>query len=275
MLKVSNYDRAAGMLVATLILLASTVAVMFLAFALSDPLLRQNLTTVEYSGSDAHLNTSSFEKDLELPAAEEAFVLVAVPSVPSLQALVEATSTVVSGESLDFAAKRGSIKDNRPPGPDKDDSGDVPRWERWGICYETHSLAAYARQLDYFQIELGIVGGKPLIEYAKNFGDGTPEVRQGAGHDEKRLYMSWRSGTLRQFDQTLLQQAGMLTTNRYILQFYPRGIEDQLAQLEMEYARRAGHPNVKEIFRTNFEVVAREGGFEFRVLEQRYRANPG
>ena len=83
--------------------------------------------------------------------------------------------------------------------------------------------------------------------------------------------MSWRSGTLRQFDQTLLARAGIQTANRQILQFYPQAIEDQLAALEMEHARRSGHPHVEEFLRTIFGVASRGDEFEFQVIEQRFR----
>jgi hypothetical protein len=49
-----------------------------------------------------------------------------------------------------------------------------------------------------------------------------------------------------------------------VLQFYPKGVEDQLAQLEVRY--RGRQPG--EIRVTRFNVVAKEGGYGFQVFAQ-------
>jgi hypothetical protein len=49
-------------------------------------------------------------------------------------------------------------------------------------------------------------------------------------------------------------------------------LEERLAQIEMKYARAQGHQSVKEIAKTIFESrAAASGGYEFVVIEQRYR----
>ncbi len=44
-----------------------------------------------------------------------------------------------------------------------------------------------------------------------------------------------------------------------------------LANIELEYATKAGHPSVKEIAKTVFQSVPTGNGYGFEVVNQRYR----
>ena len=76
--------------------------------------------------------------------------------------------------------------------------------------------------------------------------------------------MSWRSGRRQEADRSLLTRAGIAIGGRPVVQFYPREVENRLAQIEQEFAgRQAG-----EIRKTRFGVRSVDNGFEFYVLEQ-------
>jgi hypothetical protein len=102
----------------------------------------------------------------------------------------------------------------------------------------------------------------------------SPKKRQGTSKAEKRLYMTWKGGTLQQFDRTLLGRVGIGTNNRIMFQFYPEEVEDRLAWIEKVNADKLGHLSVKEYLKTIFGVKAKGRQYEFFVAEQRFRPAP-
>ncbi len=147
----------------------------------------------------------------------------------------------------------------------------MPRFERWDLKFQAKDIKAYATQLDFFKIELGCIGKSPLVDYAAGF-SGSPQKRSGKGGEEKRLYFMWRTeGPLVAYDRQLLGSASVQTQGRQMLKFIPKELEDRLAQSEMKYAISKGHSKVKEIAKTVFESQPASSGFEFAVIEQRYR----
>src|SRR5690606_26352227 len=54
----------------------------------------------------------------------------------------------------------------------------VPREERWRLRF-AGSLNEYAKQLDYFGIELSAIGGGAIIDFASCFSGSSPNVRTG------------------------------------------------------------------------------------------------
>ena len=226
-------------------------------------------------------HAEGFERDIEPPGAEEIEPLTEPSLAETLEAVTDAaTSVAASLDSLDsnaVATADGTGRgDSRPPGPLGEGDDIVPRFERWELKFQAKGLKPYASQLDFYGIELACVGGGvPTVDYAFSLAE-TPQKRSGTSESENklmRLYFMWRQeGPLKQFDRQLLEQAGVRTQNRQLLKFIPKPLEDQLAQAEMKYAIAAGHSTVKEIAKTIFESQASaSGGYEFVVIEQRYR----
>jgi hypothetical protein len=122
--------------------------------------------------------------------------------------------------------------------------------------------------LDFFKIELAAVGRKPHVDYAFNLAKPKPDTRTGPSSAEKRLYLSWRSGPLQEFDRQLLTRAGIETQGRIIVQFYSQELEGTLATLEANNA--PGRSN-REFYRTVFGVRPNRGELEFFVLDQLFR----
>jgi hypothetical protein len=143
--------------------------------------------------------------------------------------------------------------------------GGVAREQRWVIVFAVEQKTAdeYARQLDYFKIELGVPSGASSIEYASNLaGSGTR--RTGLAKADKRLFFIWQGQGRKAVDVQLLQRAGIQVGNRPIFQFYPPDVEDALSQLEVRFAGR----QPAQIRSTRFQVVTVGNGYEFRVVSQ-------
>lgn len=144
----------------------------------------------------------------------------------------------------------------------------VPREQRWFISFADQQTAdEYARQLDFFGVELGaIVNGK--LTYLSKLSAPSPTVRTvttGAG--ETRLYMTWQGGERKTADLQLFKKANVTVGSGMILQFYPKETENKLALLERNYKNR----RADEIRRTYFAVRFVDGGsYEFHVTRQTY-----
>ena len=56
-----------------------------------------------------------------------------------------------------------------------------------------------------------------------------------------------------------------------MLKFIPPELEKQLGHTELEYAKSKGYQSVTQIAKTVFESKAGGDGYEFQVIDQRYR----
>jgi len=282
-LRVSAYDQVASLLIALLIVIGFFVTLLFTIWLTSRLLFTQRaipIELVEYSGRGDH--AAGFERDLEEPGMDEVEELVE----PALEATLEAVTDLVSSQSAAFdiietAAEvtgRGTgMGDSRGPGPLGEGVDDVvPPWERWEIRFATTGVQVYARQLDFFKIELGAAGGgSPTVEYASNLSAARPTRRTGKPEEEDRLYMSYRNtdSRLAAFDKQLLSKAGISTDRRLVLQFFSKELERQLMTIEAStQAARGRKP--QEYLKTIFGVRETRAGYEFFVVDQFFRSAP-
>jgi hypothetical protein len=315
-MKVSAYDHVASWLVSFLVVSGVCVLALFLVWMSRRlPTVQWSVPVeaIEYSGyggrgdhaagfgRDAELGEPGMEPSEEAGQTAEPSMeasLEAVTQVVASTAIVDSlletisSSPVVSAQSAAGAAVGGNpvgggtgigwgkgkgIGDSRGPGPLGEGRNDlVPPWERWEIRFTTSGRDAYARQIDFFKIELAAVGGAPQVDYALNVSKPRPDRRSGKPEDEKRIYMTWEKtgGPLAAFDRQLLENAGIRTQRRMILQFYPKATEDLLGRLEATQAAAKGHRDPREFYKTIFGVRAAGNGYEFFVIDQRFRPAP-
>lgn len=218
-------------------------------------------------------NAEGLERDFEPPGADEIVDLVEPTIQDTLTAVTDAVSSVAV--TTNAAATVGTSKgDSRPPGPEAEGDDIIPRHERWELRFSAKNIDSYAQQLDFYNIELGVLGGGVQgVDYAAGLA-GSPRTRHGASDDEKRLYFMWvdRSSPLYQFDRQLLQRAGInLGAGREMMKFVEPELENMLAHVELEYAKENGHESVTEIQKTIFESQSQSTGYGFVVVDQRYR----
>ena len=268
-LSVSAYDRVSSFIVAMLYLVGVLVLLLFLLWLTTRASAAPQTMAVELIdeliGGDPSLGDG---RDFEEPGVEDIQDLATPTSEQLLTAVTDVASTTSasSDNTADVSQGTGS-GDPRLAG--EGGEATVPRWERWEVRFTATSLSKYAEQLESFGIELAAVGGgRDEVDYATRLANSKPETRSGKGTEEQRLYMSYRSGQLKEFDRQLLQRAGIPTQGRTLLQFYPRQVEGQLAALEM---KRAGGRPLRDIRRTVFAVRRAGAGYRFEVLEQQYQ----
>lgn len=228
-------------------------------------------------------HAEGFARDLEAPGSEEVEDITAPTLEQTLEAMTEtltaAMNTLDSMDNMLASKGKGGLGDSRPPGP-LGEGNVLPRFERWQLKFTARNANGYATQLDFFGIELGCIGGGVAnIDYASKLG-GKANKRSAGGKEEKRLYFKNQAGSaLIPFDQQLLKKAGIKYDGRIILKFINKDLEDSLAQLEQGYAMdNRGKGKIvdpAEFAKTVFECrPKRSGGFEWVVIDQRYRKAP-
>lgn len=142
--------------------------------------------------------------------------------------------------------------------------GGVRREQRWSVVYNPgQTLEEYARQLDSFGVEIGVIQNNAM-RYVSKFSSGQPVSRFGQHSSDTRLFFVWQSNTRKGSDVDLLRRAGVEVGQSPIFHFYPKAIEDRLAQYEAKYRGR----QPIEIRATRFSVVSKGGHYDFAVLSQ-------
>ncbi|HVC94804.1 MAG TPA: hypothetical protein VND64_13990 [Pirellulales bacterium] len=139
----------------------------------------------------------------------------------------------------------------------------IPPHMRWEIRFDEGSTVEdYARILDFFHIELGVLSAGQVI-YLTNLSKARPDTRTGPSKDDLRLYMSWRQGKMREADDELLRRAGVPRA-KHVLQFYSDAIEQTLLNLEVDF--RGRQPGT--IRKTRFAIKKAGAGYQFYVTDQ-------
>jgi hypothetical protein len=266
LLRVSTYDQVAGLLVSLLMMVGLCVGVLVVIWittrVFTRPAPAEVFLVEEESGPE---EAESSATEIREPGLEE-LDLVTPDVQDTLAAVTDAVSSVAASlDAIETAvSSRGSGGDGRKQG-----SGVIPRWQRWEIRYVSTTLDSYAKQLEYFGIELAALGGgQATVDYAR-FSNGRPQRRAAdSATSDERLYFIWQGGKFKEQDRALLARAGINMTGRVICQFYPPEIENQLAVLEQN--ELGGRP-LKDVRRTTFGVRPAGRGFEFHVSEIQWR----
>ena len=142
-----------------------------------------------------------------------------------------------------------------------------PRHQRWEIQFPPgNTIDSYSRQLDFFKIELGVIGERGQVTYLANLSAPMPMSRSGDGGKDARLYLIWQRGGLREAAEELASRAKVDARGKVVAHFCPPELETQLAALEEKFAADKEHARLR---RTVFGIEpSGAGGYRFYVVEQ-------
>lgn len=279
-LKESRYERASSWTFAAFAAVSSLCLFIIVSYLLRVPLEPKPLPIVVIpidpvdGNEDSSEPTSRQQVDLPMPAPEDKVLAEEQADQPDLPTILSSVveladqATLIAVPSWDQADHpRGSIgrpKDSsrifRPP-------SNIPPEQRWLIRFaDKLSLEEYARQLDFFHIELGVVLPDGRLAYLEQLATDAPRVRYAVpGAKDNRLYMSWQNGDRQAADRLLFAKAGVsVSGDSRSFHFYSAEIEKRLLQLEHDYKNRT----VQQIRRTYFTIEKRGRGYEFVVIRQ-------
>jgi len=269
-LTVTPYERVASLVVALLILVGSAVLLLFLLWLTSQifesvepvPITLEQIGEGGGLGGDMELETNmeelAHEVEFEEPEFQDTLSTIE-DAVADTAALLE-TPTFRDQTAM---TKGGPAGDGRSKGFGPGRPGKPRHWEV--TFMEGNTSATYARQLDFFKIELGVLQPGNRIEYARNLSRPKPEQHTGPTDKEQRYYLTWQKGGLREADLELLGKAGISPGNRPIIKFIPRELEIRMMQLERDRARK------RQVRATYFAIRPKGSGYEFYVRDQTYK----
>ncbi len=261
-LRVTSYDRVSSMLLALLLLIGATVLTLLLIWLTGKLLAAKAVVPVTMEqigegggamGDDSTLEEPSLsETDLVEPEPERTLAVVA-SAVASRQAVLADPAIGQAGGGAGGGGRMAGSGDGTPG---------IPR--HWEVVFAQSTLETYARQLDYFGIELAVLGDGDKVVYARNVSSPTPTQESRPRDQEKRYYLTWRHGGLQEADRELLKRAKISTEGRLILKFLPPGVEANLAAMEKSHAGA----DSERIAKTQFGILSTAGGYEFYISEQ-------
>lgn len=283
-MQVSTYDRASSLLLAMLITTGFGATVLFILWLGQHVLIPQvavpvEITEVNEDGEGGGDGRPAGGSQLDTPSDEP--VVGSDQETSDIQQDLQMLSSAVDAKSVELddpelvtPKKQGSFGsgggiyggfgDGRGMGhgPGK------PGWPRhWEVMFTKSGLDAYAKQLDSFKIELGVLQPDNKIIYAFNLAKAKPDTRvvSNPSKNEPRYYLTWRNGEMQQADRDLLIKAGIDPGTRLIMKFISKELELYLLGIE----RGFNGLMPREIAKTRFTVVSDgAGGYQFRVLEQ-------
>ena len=278
-LRTTSYDRSSAALLATLIGLLLTTAVITTLYIATRPAAPPKLVPIEIpdeatGGSEDGEPDSTLQVESELapqpdaaPVEQDSDQIELQETLEVITELADVAAEMVPEQTGQSAVNTGIAgtavgTGAAALGAGGSGNGGVPRSQRWLVNFsDGASLDEYARQLDFFGIELGVIKSDGTLVFASNLA-GTPKSRVVTdGSQEKRLYMSWQGGPRKLADQKLFAKAGVNAEGRPILHFYPKNTENMLALLEKEASNR----DVLQVRRTYFDAIETGRGYEFRV----------
>ena len=228
-----------------------------------------SVEAIDVPGGATAEKASNNEEDateFEAPAVEArpAAMLDSVVDANENLAEVDVSTVTPTGGKVASGKRRSKVGDGGPGFGFGPGDGGVSREDRWSILFKTGATAdEYARQLDFFQVELAVIEDNHLV-YVSNFASARPSRRIGNGADDRRLYFLWRGQGRKGSDLALLAKAGLDVGDKVIFQFYSAAVEQTLSQLEVKFKGR--QPG--EIRSTRFGVVGDSDSYQFEVLSQ-------
>lgn len=280
-LRSNRYDQVASLIVTMLIILGLLVFCMFIAWLGTRVFVTKLAVAVPLQQVGGGITDGIVGESMELNSPTWQDIAAESDVVePAFQDQVAAVIEAVSETEADVAdpfettmveAGRGGTRQkgtgNRPGKGRGEGYPGIPPEDRWEIQFPAGGLPdVYAKQLDFFDIELAVIGEGNDVYVATDLAFVLPTVNTIPKVDRKTwLWWSWRSGQLRDADRALLQKAGVPVGRKPTFQLYPDVTEQRLLRLEHDYQ----NVDASRIKKTVFEVIAVSGGYDFKVIDQK------
>lgn len=275
--KASSYDRLSAGLTAMILLVGFFVATLFLIWLTSIIRFDSNVATPFEAadiGDNGNDKPEGFEDDALDPGVED-FAEVDTPQLAeALEAVSNAVSTIransehVSGDAAVMG--KGGGYGSRQGGPSGTSDG-VPAHERWKIVYEVDSQQVYKEQLDFFNIQIGVI--EPVgdrVFRVSNVSKGGKAVQRAREQERKSLHFAHSKLRMKRWDEEFCRAAGVTTAGNLLVQFFDGNTKNLIAKAEDDYLKSVGR-ELKDVRRTNIKVVPKGSGFEFLIENCQYR----
>jgi hypothetical protein len=275
--KVSTYDLVNAFLVSMLIVVGTMVAIMFLIWLTMIWNRREPPLRFIVDPSFGNEKPEGFADDIYEPGVEE-FPEVETPQLAdALEAITQAVSTVRAnleardGDAAEMGKGRGF--GSRDGGPGTGNFRGVPEHKRWKIEYQAANITEYAKQLSFFNIDIGVISNSnnEVVRLQQPGPSGNLlNSNRETENNNKSLYFIHEKLRLRRWDESLVRQKGVDLTSKFTVQFYPEATRVVLRQVEGQYLHDQQRQLV-DVRRTRFKVVPDGSSYAFEIVEVEYQ----
>lgn len=272
-LTTNTFDRVSSLVVALLVLIGTTVAVMVFIFLVRrfSPEIEQ--VTVIPRPLKRGDPPKGYADDIEPPGLETA----PQDLPPSLQDTLKELTNAISSKTAQLSTEtfqgdpttgHGSGQGNKNyDGDGTGEGGDDPPKE---LRYEALSDLDYAQMIDYLGGELAVLDPRSnKVYYAKNLAQAKPTVREAPPGD-KRFYFRAAGPPLAPIELRLARKAGIMKPGGYIVVFYPDEVANEIYTKEQAMMQKNGYKELADIDRTVFRVKKEGRSYVFSVEDQKY-----
>jgi len=266
--RVSQYDVVSAALISFIIILGSLVFMMLLIWLTSgtrrvSPAVFMDFppVTSEEEGEEDDLDDPGVEDFPDVDVPQLATALEAIPdAISQVQATLDARSGSASqmGRGTGRGSRRGTAG--------------VPEQKRWVIQYESDSINSYARQLSFFQIDIGVFyKTSSKIFRLRDPAGGQQVISSSRDEEQKTLRFMHKERRMTRWDEELARRAGIsLEPDGVSCQFYSEPTRQLLRNLEGAALQAEGR-ELKNVRNTYFKIEPDGGGFAFKVVNIVYR----
>lgn len=274
-LPVNAYDRVSSLLVALLILIGTSFAVLVIVFLFRrfspDPVVPEVHRIYKPRGEPP----KGYADDIEPPGLQDAPKDLPPQLQDTLKELTNAISSktaMLSNETFaSEAAEAGYGEGKGNKNYDGDGSGEGGNDPPKELRFEAASDTDYAAMIDFFGGELAVLDmSTNKVHYAKNLAQAKPDTRDGDPGEDQRFYFRATGPPLSPIEVRLARKAGIMKPNAYIVVFYPDKVASELYALEEAMMRKNGHELLEEVDRTVFRVTKEGRTYKFNVEDQTY-----
>lgn len=204
----------------------------------------------------------------EFPEVETPQLANALESVTDAVSSIKASSEKRSGDAAQMG--RGGGFGSREGG--KGTGGDgVPEYKRWIINYEAEDFATYAKMLNHFNIDIGVIHqAKNDIWRISNVAKGGQAKKSSREAENKSLYFVHKKIKMQRWDQEMARKAGVDISNTIQCQFYPEETRQKIRIAEANALKGTGK-TLTDVRNTMFKVEKGGDGYVFNVIDILYR----
>ena len=258
-----------AILVAALVMLGFLFAVLFLIWVTTViDFSRRVDAPIVISGDDLGEEKPKGEADdAEDPGVEE-FPEVETPQLANaLEAVSDSISSVQGAlEKRSGSAQqmgKGSGFGSREGGGGG--GGGIPEYKRWIISFSAANPNAYAQQLSFFNIDIGVVSEtKQSIKRLADPAGAKRVINSNRKTEGDNLYFVHKKQRFLAWDRLLAGQSGIDTDKSLTVQFYPEATRAIIRRVEADELKRV-NKELKDVKNTNLKVVPDGSNYKFEV----------
>ena len=270
---VSNFDRISAGLTSSIVT-CGCLMLMLLIMLIRDTPAQSNVSQPPLPQrplvSVSHLDPQSRALEDEIDDFQSAQVTVSIDLISDAVSSVMASNNDIDSHE-DVSIHSLTRPDPRFPNPDGIPDATVSEAQRWLVSYETTDIQQYARQLDFFGIELGVVrlNSNEIVRVGGLSGSVLASESDRLQESET-LRFSHKKRGMRRWDESLCRRTGVDLSDSSICQFYPESTRKIIRQVEAEALAEKGR-KLSDVRQTILKVQPSGDGFQFIVLDFNYR----